>query len=234
MIKRSLLTIIIALSFLLLPQRIFAQTSYIVDPGEITVIKNPQQSQAYYSQLQNDPGIYYINSDREFELFISILVPDTKDTQKNFRVRVGYLPHDHDVGQNIVKLDPYSHDWTKKFNEITGDWFWQGPQFSHLASPGEYTIEVSNYTNSGKYVLVVGEDPPALSDDIKQSFMVLPQLKTWFFEKPIYQVIFSSLGLILLFPLLVIIAVTIIVVKSIKISSSQKTSKRTSRKRKSS
>lgn len=165
----------------------------------ITEIKNPEVSQAFYGKL-NGTAYFTLKSEKQFNLYVGILVPDLKDIGKDVSVN---LTRDN---QTVIFLDGLAHNWTYFFEEFAGDGYYSGPEAEIIAEAGTYNIEVFSNDDEGKYVLVVGKKEEFPIDEFINTILTLPVLKADFFEKPAYTAYFNLIGIFLLVIFLVMAA----------------------------
>lgn len=150
-----------------------------VNPINIT---NPEISQAFYANLSGKPGYYSIISSTPFLLYLNILSPDVNNTGKNFSAEV-YVNN-----VSVALLNGSSLEWKRFYEEYAGDWYWAGPEFEHEMTAGNYSIKVYSPDNSGRYALAVGKTEQfPLSEGLK-FIILLPKLKTRFFDKDFFSV----------------------------------------------
>lgn len=162
--------LVLLIIFILSINIVYAHQPRIVY-GELTQIKNPGVSQAFYGILEGQPAYFQINSDKPFDLYVQILVPDVPDIKKDIIVEV-----------NNVTLDP-NIEWKSFYEEYGRDYYYQGPEMEINVTSGTYKIKVSNPTNTGKYVLVIGREEKFPINEIVKTIITLPILKHNFFEK---------------------------------------------------
>jgi len=86
------LSIIILAIFLFMSSSALAHLPRIVK-GNYVEITNPEVSQAFYGELRGAPAEYRINSNREFRLYVGILVPDIPRVRKDISTEI-YLVKD--------------------------------------------------------------------------------------------------------------------------------------------
>jgi hypothetical protein len=192
--KKNLFIIsLVIISFTLASNAWAHEPRYITD-DQLVVIKKSDISQAFYGELKGGQADYIIDLKQTQDLYFQILVPDLPGIQKDKTITVYYVS---DLGQPAVgflSLDPNLEAWTNFYEEYAGDNYWQGPQEKKTGEPGYYYIKISSPDNLGKYVLVVGdkeEFPPA---EIAKALITIPQLKTKFFDKPIWQSFQGKIG----------------------------------------
>jgi hypothetical protein len=167
----------------------------------------PTISKAYYGELSDQPTIYTINSSSVFDMYVNVLSPDTQNSFKNYIFII------RDSNNNIIKnISNDSSPWVRWYEDFGGDWYWKGPEFKEQFPAGTYTISVQNPTNTGKYVLAIGETE---SFPVGQTFRTLKELytiKTSFFNEPWYGIFYGIIGKYLLFGLIILGAILIVLV----------------------
>lgn len=205
--------IVFALVFLLLCT-VSAHQPRIVS-GELTVIENPEVSQAFYGNLKGEHVYYEIRSDNEFDLYVSILVPDIKDIGKDVSVEVflvnsekDYQKYTENEKEPLIFLNASEHNWTHYYEEFAGDDYFKGPEEKIRAEKGTYLIKVQSPDNEGKYVLVVGEKEEFPLNEIVKTIFTLPGLKKNFFEKSPLTAYFNLIGVFMLVLVLIIFVVS--------------------------
>jgi hypothetical protein len=166
---------------------------YIQD-DQLVLIKNPGVSQAFYSELKGAPAYYLIDLKQAQDLHFQILVPDLPGIQMDKTVKVDYTLTLGQPAANFLSLDPGSTVWTKFYEEYAGDNYWQGPDETKSADAGYYIIKISSPDNTGKYVLVVGDKEEFPPLEIVKALITIPQLKTNFFNKPIWRSFEGKIG----------------------------------------
>ncbi|MDH4330893.1 MAG: hypothetical protein OEV93_05075 [Candidatus Moranbacteria bacterium] len=161
--------------------------------SENVVIENPEVSQAFYGELVGEPAFYELESENPFDLYVAILVPDVPGVSKDVSAEISREGN----GGFSVFLDGENFEWTEYYEEHAGDNYFSGPYFSDenkdelhpkgvRVSEGKYVIKVSNLSNQGKYVLVVGDTESFPLREIARTVTVMPGLKKYF-EKSIFE-----------------------------------------------
>lgn len=161
--------------------------------GENVVVEDPEISRAFYGELEGGEVYYEIESEESFRLYVGILVPDIEGVQKNVSA---LITKEGDEDFEIL-LDGENFDWTEYYEEHAGDNYFSGPYFSEKDADqshpkgvevdgGKYVIKVSNPTNQGKYVLVIGDTESFPLREIVRTVGVMPGLKKYF-EKSVLQ-----------------------------------------------
>lgn len=172
----------------------------------MTAVKNPEISQAFYGELKGHPDYFQIVSDKDFKLYVGILVPDLPNIQKDVSVNI-ITPNG-----TYVLLNGSSFKWTPFYEEFANDNYYQGPEFRMNATKGTYTIKVFSPDNKGKFSLAIGETESFPLNEIVNTIVVLPKIKQQIFEKPAYTAFFNKIGLFIFGPALVFVLVVVLVV----------------------
>jgi len=157
------------------------------------VVQNPEISQAFYGNLNSQPDYYKITSDKPFELYVNILVPQSSGINSDFMS----VQITDSTGRTIAILNGKNSTWTPTFEEFGGDYYLQGPEFTKNVSAGTYYIKVFNTNNMGKYSLAIGDIESFPPDESLKSLLIIPLIKEQIFGKPITTLFFELLGVIL-------------------------------------
>ena len=123
-------------------------------------IEEPEISKAIYSKLDGAPHYYRIDSDESFDFYGSVLAAkiDNCPLQKTFSFEV--LDSDFHL---IYLADGENFEWWPWFEEYGKQWYWVGPEIganfasNEVFEAGTYYIKVFNQSNSGQYILAVGD-----------------------------------------------------------------------------
>jgi len=185
------------------PRIIFSQAGYSLGPVNIN---NPEISQAFYDELKGKPRDYFIDSSKDFELYINLLVPEEPNRDGRYSARVFLVndpsesfgkAQDKASGQEeeqIVELDGASFDWQEFYEPFGRDYYLKGPEFSRQVSAGKYKIEVYSGDNQGKYVLAVGKKESYDAQSLLNIYWQLPLLKLTFFKTSVLQFFLTPFG----------------------------------------
>ncbi|MCX6089998.1 MAG: DUF2892 domain-containing protein [Candidatus Atribacteria bacterium] len=197
------LSLILLALFLFMPGRALAHQPRIVK-GNFVEITNPEVSQAFYGELPGAQVEYRINSDREFRLYVGILVPDIPDVRKDIAAEIYRVK---DGGKETVALlDGSQFEWTPFYEDFAKDSYFWGPEYKaddsqkgvelkgRLVPSGDYHIKVFSPTNQGKYSLVVGDLEEFPLKEIINAMTTVPQVKLKFFGEPLSKVLLSPFG----------------------------------------
>lgn len=85
--KYKYLTILLLVSIIL----VFAHQPRLAYNENLTIdnakrIENPEISQAFYGELKGQPDYYKIDSDKDFNLYVNLVVPDIQGALKIFQL----------------------------------------------------------------------------------------------------------------------------------------------------
>lgn len=200
---RLLLTIFFLFASFSLATAALAHQPHYVTDNQIVLIKNPGVSQAFYGELKGQPAYYLIDLKKSADLYFQILVPALPDIRKDKTVMVNYVTDLDDAAapsslsqkaSNFIKLDPALAIWQSFYEAYAGDNYWAGPEMKKEGQAGYYIIKVTSPDDTGKYVLVVGDKDEVTVPAIAKALITIPQLKTKFFNKPIWQSFAGKLG----------------------------------------
>lgn len=154
-------------------------------------IDNPEVSKAFYAATAESPDVYTIFSNRQFNLYVNILVPDIAGQSKDLFVTI---VQNGKKDKQIAYLDGTKFVWTKFFEEFGHDNYLKGPEFKIQATAGSYEIKVSSKTPGIKYSLAVGETESFKFPESLSMISIIPMLKTNFFSKSPADFILSPIG----------------------------------------
>ena len=183
--------------------------------GSVTIIEQPDVSQAFYGDLKNGPAFFSLKVDKPMDLYVSILVPNVAGIKKDKSVQIKYDNQGKD--EIFWTLDGKNFAWRPWYERFGGDNYFQGPEIKKMAQPGEYFLAVySGPDYVGKYVLVVGEKESFTLTDIVNTIFTLPTLKRDFFEKSPWLAYFNLTGVFMAIGILVLVIVYLIISSILK------------------
>lgn len=162
------------------PFLISAHQPRIVENTPVTVIKDPEISKAYYGELTGEPHVFRIDSEKEFNFYMNVLVPDLPSTKKDVSAAL-INPESPEVPLAIV--GGIDAPWEPFFEEFARDNYFQTPAFRTVLPAGTYEIRVWSSNNDSAYSLAVGEIESFGFSDIVDAYIKIPQIKSFFFEK---------------------------------------------------
>ncbi|MCX6721010.1 MAG: Type 1 glutamine amidotransferase-like domain-containing protein, partial [Candidatus Staskawiczbacteria bacterium] len=184
-------------------------------------ISDPELSQAFYDELSGQPRDYFINSNKDFDLYLNLLVPEAANAQGKYSANVFLLQGDNPPEQ-IASIDGATFQWAETYESFGRDWYLKGPEFDRQVPAGKYKIEVfsaNNTENKGKYVLAVGKKEAFDAKAILNIYWQIPLLKVQFFKTDILQFFLTPFGIAgigVVGGLLIILAVLYYLVGAIK------------------
>jgi len=202
MIKKILVPFLLTVCFLFGIQAVEAHKPVLVTNDNVQ-IENPEISRAFYDSLPNGPRVYDVSSPKDFVLYANLLVPKSSNPEGRFSADIfrvtenGYEP--------IGKLEENSVVWEEFYEEYAGDYYLKGPEFRKKVLAGKYEIVVYNNTNTGKYVLAVGETEQFGPGDWLSSLYILPKLKISFFRVSVFTLFKSKIGLYMFVPTILLL-----------------------------
>jgi len=171
------------------------------------IIQNPEVSQAFYGSLKGDafnpdlkgsPDYYLINSSKNFNINLGLLIPyfdEVKEPFTDFKINV----YSYNNNKLLFEVNGIFQEWEKYYEPFFGDYYWKAPEAGRMnVSKGAYIIEVSNSASKGSYVLVVGKEEKWSIKEIFNSLAVAPKLKKDFFYKSMWSAYFNRFGLYVL------------------------------------
>jgi hypothetical protein len=215
MIRNKLWILILFIILINLPIGVFAHQPRIVETEKIYVTK-PEVSKAYYAKLSGKPHTYIISVNSAIDLYVNVLFPYKEGPKKNITVNV------YKGDQSIGSLSSGEVDWKKYFEPFGQSMYWQGPELKKNVDAGKYEILVQSKEKNLRYVLAIGETEVWNGIDSINAILLIPELKSNFFEESPISFIFSPLGYgyILLLQLLVLM-VGWVILRVLKISGIQ-------------
>jgi steroid 5-alpha reductase family enzyme len=143
-------------------------------------VEDVEVSKAYYGELNGLPHIYTIDSDKEFSIYVNVLIPGNKLTH----TVSAELSKDNKV---IEFLDGENFEWEVWYEEFAGDYYMKGPELGEdfkstsKLPAGKYEVKVFNENNQGKYSLAIGEKEEFPAPEIANAIILVPWLKLTFF-----------------------------------------------------
>ena len=226
------LVLVVPALLLLVVSSAWCHQPRIVEGEDVTVVENPEVSQAFYGEMKGKPVYYQIVSEDSFKLYVGILVPDLEDIRKDVSVEITKeraRPEEKVEGEPKEEKDIHlllggtEYEWTRWYEPFGGDWYWEGPELRSNppeeelpegveASGGTYTLRVFSPDNEGKYVLVVGEREEFPLSEIIQTLFILPQLKAEFFERSAWSAYYNLVGLFILIGIGIIVGIIVAII----------------------
>ena len=176
--------------------------------GDKVVVSNPEVSQAFYGELNGNPAEYTFTSDRLFDLYVNILVPEPSNPDGRYSVGIYRLVNGQD--EIVATLPSDSIIWQEIWEEFGRDFYMKGPEFENKQeAAGDYRVVVSSADNKGKYVLAIGQKEQFIWQEILKVYYIVPLLKLNFFHSSLWQflltpfVLFGAMALVSIFIIIV-------------------------------
>ena len=123
-------------------------------------IEEPEISKAIYSTLIGDPHFYRIQSEVDFDFYAGILAAKIGECPLNSKFSFEVLDSDF---HKIYLADGENFEWTPWYEEYGKQWYWNGPEIgqnfasNEVFKAGTYYIKVFNNSNTGQYIMAVGD-----------------------------------------------------------------------------
>jgi hypothetical protein len=123
-------------------------------------IEEPEISKAIYSTLSGDPHFYRIDSESDFNFYAGILAAKIGDCELEEKFSFEVLDSEF---HSIRLADGENYEWTPWYEEYGKQWYWNGPEVgenflsNEVFKAGTYYIKVFNNSNSGQYIIAVGD-----------------------------------------------------------------------------
>lgn len=189
---------VLSLVFLFCATPAFAHLPEVVSGGGPIKISDPNTSFAYYGELSGESQTFYLESDEEFTLYISVLEPDLSAAARNHGATVYF----EGVAEPLVELEPAQANWESFFEFFGGDYYLKGPEYrEEEAQAGRYEIVVFSPDNTGKYVLVTGTVEDFSNTSFAATLKEIYKVKLFFEKSPIAILetpfVYGPLGLLL-------------------------------------
>ena len=123
-------------------------------------IEDPEISKAIYSTLSGNPHYYRIQSDVNFDFYAGILAAKIGECALESKFSFEVLDSEF---HRIDLADGENFEWIPWYEEYGKQWYWNGPEIGEnflsdrVYKAGTYYIKVFNETNTGQYIMAVGD-----------------------------------------------------------------------------
>ncbi|MDB9865457.1 hypothetical protein OAC71_01860 [Candidatus Thioglobus sp.] len=123
-------------------------------------IEEPEISKAIYSTLTGEPHFYRIESETDFNFYAGILAAKIGECTLEEKFSFEVLDSDF---HPLYLADGESFEWTPWYEEYGKQWYWNGPEVGknflsdRVFKAGTYYIRVFNNSNTGQYIIAVGD-----------------------------------------------------------------------------
>jgi len=153
--------------------------------GDVTV-SNPENSQAFYDELTGSSKNYFITSDKDFNFYLNLLVPEAKNRDGIYSANI-FLIKDDGTEEKIANVNGLISEWNEYYDSFSREYYVKGPELEKQLSAGKYKIEIYSSDNLGRYVLAVGKTESYDAKSLLNIYWQVPTLKMKFFETPLWQ-----------------------------------------------
>lgn len=181
------ISLVLLLLFILVPGFASAHQPRIVE-GRQTIVIEPEISKAYYGQLTGVPDVYTIQASVPFNLYVNILTPDIAGQKKDVSATI------LKGGEPLAVLDGTQFTWKQMFEPFGYDKYWTGPEYKAKVEAGTYVITVTSTSNDSKYSLAIGETEDFDIKEIMNALILVPELKSNYFNESPINFILSPFG----------------------------------------
>ena len=147
-------------------------------------------SQAFYDELKGSARDYFIDSNKDFQLYLNILVPASVNITGKYSATVL-----DNQGKILFSLDGESFSWKEYFEPFGRDYYMKGPELDQNLPAGKYKIEVYSKDNQGKYVLAVGKTEAFDFMSVLNVYWELPLLKVQYFKTSVMEFFLTPFGI---------------------------------------
>ena len=123
-------------------------------------IEEPEISKAIYSTLTGEHHFYRIESETDFNFYAGILAAKIGECALEEKFSFEVLDSDF---HSLYLANGESFEWTPWYEEYGKQWYWNGPEVGEsflsdrVFKAGTYYIRVFNNSNTGQYIIAVGD-----------------------------------------------------------------------------
>ena len=149
------------------------------------IIEEPEVSKAIFAELKGYPHYYRIDSNTKFKFYAGITTPKIDNCPLTKKFSFDVLDSDFEL---IKKKDGENFNWWPWYEKHGEKWYWIGPEIGEKFksnreyNKGTYYIRVYNQTNTGKYVLAVGDIESFPIFVIIKMLFTLPSINSAFWD----------------------------------------------------
>lgn len=149
-------------------------------------VEDPETSKAIFATLTGTPHYYQISSPVAFDFYVGITAPRIEGCRLPQTFSFELLDENFN---RVERRDGTQHTWVPWYEEFGRKWYWNGPevgenfQSDRRARAGTFYLRVFNASNTGQYVLAVGDDekfPPAV---IARTLRIMPSINRTFWNE---------------------------------------------------
>ncbi len=156
-------------------------------------ISNPEISQAFYDELKGSARDYFIDSKKDFQLNINVVVPNPENRDGKYSIKVFSINGDKE--NQVALVDGTLIEWEPYYEKVDRDYFLKGPELIQQFPAGKYKIEIYSNDNLGKYILFVEGKELITFLSVLNNYWQLPFLKATFFKTSVLEFFFTPFGI---------------------------------------
>lgn len=175
------------------------------------LVDKPENSQAFYAKLKWKPDFYKVVSDNDFLLYVSLTIPALSWSDKDYSMMIK-----DELWNVLADINWIEGEWTQFYEKFAWDTYNQWPFFEKEVWSWVYFIQIYSPDNVWKYVLAIWKLEIRPVFEIWNTFKVLPELKTYFFEKYLITMFFNYVWISLLLLIIFVVLVLVLIIKWIK------------------
>ena len=149
------------------------------------MIEKPEISKAIYSTLKGKEHYFKIHSDTPFNFYAGLTVAKLDNCSNFDKFSFSILDSQF---QLIKDFNGEIFQWWDWYEPYGKKWYWVGPEYGKdfksniVFNPGTYYINVYNKTNTGNYVLAVGDIEKFTPVVIAKMVFTLPKINKKFWN----------------------------------------------------
>ena len=190
------------------PRLVTDQENSLTNP---IIIEEPEVSKAYYGQIEKSSEYYQIGSNKEFDLYLSLQMPDVPMQGTNITLELF-----DKSGLQLAYLDGSKHNWVKFHEEFGNADYLSGPSIRTFLPAGIYSIKINGDENT-KYVLVAGYEEKFPMSEFLNSLFLVPKINNEFFGMNLIQSLGNIFGFMLLAIFCAIGLVVVFLVRQVRL-----------------
>lgn len=149
------------------------------------IVPDSNISYAFYGELNGEAHYYKIKSEKPFNLYVNILVPDfspKSDPIVKHDMSFQIFKNEIKSESSIFLIDGKNAEWKRFYEKFGRDHYYMGPEFDMQMPAGTYYIKVFNSNYKGKYALATGKVEKFGIKEIISSISITRKLDKWFFK----------------------------------------------------
>ena len=190
MTKFNLLLFFCNFCFLLLCSTIKAHQPVLNSDSDNTkdspfIVEKPEISKAIFSELKGNSQYFKIESDTSFKFYAGITTPKINGCLLFKKFSFDVLDSNFNV---IERKNGENFKWWSWYEKHGEKWYWIGPEIgenfksNRVYRSGTYYIRVYNKSNTGKYVLAVGDIESFPFTVLVRMIFTMPKINSSFWD----------------------------------------------------